>query len=204
MQRCITTLLMKNVNIKQQFKNVISFFAIVGLLSMTSIVVLPIGKAHAIKSLLVVPGSINTTTSLGIAASPFYESNVSKLIGQRVVSTANGITPQIEYTNIENGTIKGVGNVTNLQTWTDTSRSPRIIYGVGQGIITTADGQDMATWIGYGIGRSNINGTITYHDIILFNTNSTGRLAFLKNIEGLHIAEADGNKRTTKIYEWKS
>ncbi|MGA7042879.1 MAG: hypothetical protein WBY71_04350 [Nitrososphaeraceae archaeon] len=195
---------MKNVNIKQQFKNVISFFAIIGLLSMTSIVVLPIGNAHAITSLPVVPSSINTTTSLGIAASPFYESNVSKLIGQRVVSTANGITPQIEYTNIENGTIKGVGNVTNLQTWTDTSRSPRIIYGVGQGVITTADGQDMATWIGYGIGRSNINGTTTYHDIILFNTNSTGRLAFLKNLEGLHIAEADGNKRTTKIYEWKS
>ncbi|MGA9171380.1 MAG: hypothetical protein WBZ20_14675 [Nitrososphaeraceae archaeon] len=195
---------MKNVNIKQQFKNVISLFAIVGLLSMTSIVVLPIGKAHAITSLPAVPSSINTTTSLGIAASPFYESNVSKLIGQRVVSTANGITPQIEYTSIENGSIKGVGNVTNLQTWTDTSRSPRIIYGVGQGVITTADGQDMATWIGYGIGRSNINGTITYHDIILFNTNSTGRLAFLKNIEGLHIAEADGNKRTTKIYEWKS
>ena len=204
MQRCSTPLLMKNVNIKQQFKNVISFFAIVGLLSMTSIVVLPIGKAHAITSLPAVPSSINTTTSLGIAASPFYESNVSKLIGQRVVSTANGITPQIEYTNIENGTIKGVGNVTNLQTWTDTTRSPRIIYGVGQGVITTADGQDMATWIGYGIGRSNINGTTTYHDIILFNTNSTGRLAFLKNLEGLHIAEADGNKRTTKIYEWKS
>lgn len=204
MQRCNSPLLMKNVNIKQQFKNVISLFAIVGLLSMTSIVVLPIGNAHAITSLPVVPSSINTTTSLGIAASPFYESNVSKLIGQRVVSTANGITPQIEYTNIENGIIKGVGNVTNLQTWTDTSRSPRIIYGVGQGVITTADGQDMATWIGYGIGRSNINGTTTYHDIILFNTNSTGRLAFLKNIEGLHIAEADGNKRTTKIYEWKS
>ena len=204
MQRRNSPLLMKNVNIKQQFKNVISFFAIVGLLSMTSIVVLPIGKAHAITSLPAVPSSINTTTSLGIASSPFYESNVSKLIGQRVVSTANGITPQIEYTNIENGTIKGVGNVTNLQTWTDTSRSPRIIYGVGQGVITTADGQDMATWIGYGMGRSNINGTTTYHDIILFNTNSTGRLAFLKNIEGLHIAEADGNKRTTKIYEWKS
>ena len=203
MQRCSTPLLMKNVNIKQQFKNVISFFAIVGLLSMTSIVVLPIGKAHAITSLPAVPSSINTTTSLGIAASPFYESNVSKVIGQRVVSTANGITPQIETTYIKNGTIKGVGNVTNLQTWTDTSRSPRIIYGVGQGVITTADGQDMATWIGYGIGRSNINGTITYHDIILFNTNSTGKLAFLKNLEGLSIASENGNKIIQKIYEWK-
>jgi hypothetical protein len=208
MQRCSSSLLTKNVNIKQQFKNVISFFAIVGLMSMTS-VVLPIGKANGITSLPVVPTSINTTTSLGIAASPFYESNVGKLIGQRVVNTANGFTPQIgyEYTTIENGTIKGVGNVTMLQTWTnaapEASRSPRIIYGVGQGVITTADGQDMATWIGYGSGRSNINGTITFHGINFFNTNSTGKLAFLKNLEGLNISEVDGNKQTTKIYEWK-
>jgi hypothetical protein len=209
MQRCNSPILMKNVNIKQQFKKVISFFAIVWLLSMTSIVVLPIGKAHAITSLPVIPSSINTTTSLGTAASPFYESNVGKLIGQRVVSTANGNTPQIgyEYTTIENGTIKGVGNVTMLQTWTnaapEASKSPRIIYGVGQGVITTADGQDMATWIGYGTGKSNINGTITFHGINFFNTNSTGKLAFLKNLEGLNISEVDGNKQTTKIYEWK-
>jgi hypothetical protein len=201
MQGCNNSaLLMKNIIVKQQFKNVISFFAIVGLLCMTIIVVLPIGKAHAIASL---PSSINTKTSLGIAASPFYESNVGKLIGQRVVSTANGITPQIEYTSTENGTIKGVGNVTNLQTWTATISPLRINYGVGQGVITTADGQDMATWTGYGVGKFNINGTTTYHDIIFFNTNSTGKLAFLKNLEGLHISEVDGNKRTAKIYEWK-
>jgi hypothetical protein len=76
-------------------------------------------------------------------------------------------------------------------------------HDVGQGVITTADGQDMATWVGYGIGRSNINGTITYHDIILFNTNSTGKLAFLKNLEGLSIASENGNKIIQKIYEWK-
>jgi hypothetical protein len=201
MQGCNNSaLLMKNIIVKQQFKNVISFFAIVGLLCMTIIVVLPIGKAHAIASL---PSSINTKTSLGIAASPFYESNVGKLIGQRVVSTANGITPQIEYTSTENGTIKGVGNVTNLQTWTATISPLRINYGVGQGVITTADGQDMATWTGYGVGKFNINGTTTYHDIIFFNTNSTGKLAFLKNLEGLHISEVDGNRRTAEIYEWK-
>jgi hypothetical protein len=201
---------MKDVNIQQHFKNVVSFFAIVWLLSMTSIVVLHIGKAHAITSLPAVPSSINTTTSLGIAASPFYESNVSKLIGQRVVSTANGTAPQIETTYIKNGTIKGVGNVRDLHTWTNTapvppatSRFPGMNHDVGQGVMTTADGQDMATWSGYGIGRSNINGTITYHDIILFNTNSTGKLAFLKNLEGLSIASENGNKIIQKIYEWK-
>jgi hypothetical protein len=202
MQKCSTSLLMKTVNIKQQFRNVISFFAIVGLLSMTSVVVLPIGKAHAITSSPVLPSNINTISSLGISASPFFESNVS-------------ITPQIEHTGIkgfqnvtnliENGTIKGVGYVTNSQIWTDASRLIKgaFDYGVGHGVITTADGQNKATWIGYGVGRSNVNGTITYHDVIFFNTNSTGKLAFLKNLEGLHISEVDGKKRTTKIYEWK-
>ena len=169
---------------------------------MTSIVVLPIGKAHAITSSPAVPSSINTKTSLGIAASPFYESNANKLIGQKVVSTANGIAPQMETTTIENGTIKGVGNVTNFYTWIDTVRSSRLVYGPGQGIITTADGQDMATWTGYGAG-SIINGTITYHDIIVFATNSTGKLAFLNNLCGLDISEADGTKRVSKIYECK-
>ena len=209
MQRCNSPLLMKNVNIKRQFKNVVSFFAILGLLSMTSIVVLPIGNAHAITSPPAIPRSFNATISLGIAASPFYESNAGKLIGQRVVSTANGITSQIgyEYTTTENGTINGVGNVTMLQTWTnaapEASKSPKTIYGVGQGVITTADGQDMATWTGYGIGRSNVKGTIIFHGINFFNTNSTGKLAFLKNLEGLNISEVDGNKQTTRIYEWK-
>ena len=71
MQRCNSPLLMKNVIIKQQFKNVISFFAIVGLLSMTSVVVLPIGKAHAITPLPAVPSGVNTTTSLGIGSQSF-------------------------------------------------------------------------------------------------------------------------------------
>ncbi len=116
MQKYSSHLLMKSVNIKQQFRNIISFFAIVGLLSITSVAVLPIGKAYAITSSPVIPSSINTTPSLGISASPFFVSNVS-------------ITPQIEHTGIkglqnvtnliENGTIKGVGNVTNSQTWTD-------------------------------------------------------------------------------------
>lgn len=105
--------------------------------------------------------------------------------------------------SIENGTIKGVGNVTNIATWTNTFRSPTINYGVGQGVITTSDGQDMATWTGYGVGKSNIKGVMTYHDIIFFNTNSTGKLAFLKNLTGLHTSEVAGNKQTAKIWEWK-
>ena len=74
---------------------------------------------------------------------------------------ANGTPPKIEQSIIENGALKGVGNVTNIETWTNTFKSPTIVYGVGQGIITTSDGQDMATWTGYDIGRSTIKGVIS-------------------------------------------
>ena len=200
---------MKNSNIqKQQIRNVVLLSVIVVLLSITSIIiVVPIEKGDAISSSPSVVSSnnnSNATTSLRlITTSPFYESKDGKVIGQRIVSTGNGTTPQIEVSVIENGTIKGVGNVTNLGTWTNTFRSPRINYGFGQGVITTADGQDMATWTAYGVGKSNTNGVITYHDIIFFNTNSTGKLAFLKNLTGLHTSEVNGNKQTTKIWEWK-
>jgi hypothetical protein len=203
---------MKNSNIRKlQIRNVVLLSVIVVLLSITSIiiVVVPIEKGDAISSSTSVISSnnnsnSNATTSLGlVATSPFYESKVGKIIGQRIVSTGNGTTPQIEVSVIENGTIKGVGNVTSLGTWTNTFRSPRINYGFGRGVITTADGQDMATWTGYGVGKSNIKGIITYHDIIFFNTNSTGKLAFLKNLTGLRTSEVDGNKQTTKIWEWK-
>jgi len=56
---------------------------------------------------------------------------------------------------------------------------------------------------GYDIGRSNAKGIIIYHGITLLNTNSTGSLAFLKNIEGLYTTEVDGNKQTSKIWVWK-
>jgi hypothetical protein len=200
---------MENSNIrKQQIRNVVLLSVIVVLLSITSIIiVVPIEKGDAISSSpSVIPSNNNSnaTTSLGlVASSPFYESKDGKVIGQRIVSTGNGTTPQIEVSVIENGTIKGVGNVTSLGTWTNTFRSPRINYGFGQGVITTADGQDMATWTAYGVGKSNTNGVITYHDIIFFNTNSTGKLAFLKNLTGLHTSVVDGNKQTTKIWEWK-
>jgi hypothetical protein len=136
---------MKNSNIrKQQIRNVVLLSVVVVLLSITSIIiVVPIEKGDAISSSpsVVSSNNNNATTSLGlITTSPFYESKDGKVIGQRIVSTGNGNTPQIEVSVIENGTIKGVGNVTNLGTWTNTFRSPRINYGFGQGVITTADG----------------------------------------------------------------
>jgi hypothetical protein len=198
---------------QRQSKNIflLSYIALSIFLStvyLLSIATIDIDKVQAISSTIT---NNNTTTvrslnnnevkSLGIIESPFYESDIGKVIGQRIISSSNG-SPQMEQSIVESGVIKGVGNVTNLQTWIDTFKSSSIFYGSGQGIITTPDGQ-MATWTGYDTGRSNNNGIIIYHGITFFDTNSTGKLAFLKNIEGLHTTEVDGNKQMTKIWQWK-
>ena len=125
---------MKNNSIQQQIRNAVLLSAIVLLSIIISTVV--IEKVQAVTSFSsVIPSgnhnnnkttsdNRNSTGSLGlIAATPFYESNVGKIIGQRIVGTANG-TPQIEHSIIENGTLKGVGNVTNLGTWISDLKSP--------------------------------------------------------------------------------
>jgi len=138
--------------------------------------------------------------SLVVAQSPFYESKVWKLMGQAVSDSA---APQVQVSVVENGTMKGVGNVTNLETWWDTYKTPTIINALGRGILTTKDGQ-MATWTAQDVGRINLNtGVTTFNGIMFFNTNSTGSLAFLNNLAGLHITQTDNSMRTTKIWKWK-
>jgi hypothetical protein len=40
----------------------------------------------------------------------------------------------------QNANIKGIGNITNLATWTNTFKTAKIVYGVGKGVITTENG----------------------------------------------------------------
>ena len=186
---------------------------IICLLVYLTIILLPLdGKGSQVAAAISNMSSNSTTAiiskakiptinnSLVVAQSPFYESKVWKLIGQAV---SNSAAPQVQVSIVENGTMKGVGNVTNLETWWDTYKTPTIINALGRGILTTKDGQ-MATWTAQDVGRINLNtGITTYNGIMFFNTNSTGSLAFLNNLAGLHITQTDNSMRTTNIWEWK-
>ena len=186
---------------------------IICLLVYLTIILLPLdGKSSQVAAAISNMSSNSTTAiiskakiptinnSLVVAQGPFYESNVWKLIGQAV---SNNAAPQVQVSIVENGTMKGVGNVTNLETWWDTYKTPTIINALGRGILTTKDGQ-MATWTAQDVGRINLNtGITTYNGIMFFNTNSTGSLAFLNNLAGLHITQTDNSMRTTNIWEWK-
>jgi hypothetical protein len=52
---------------------------------------------------------------------PFYQAKITKVISQRVLDTSTSKSlPLVELSTIQNGIIRGVGNVTNLATWTNT------------------------------------------------------------------------------------
>ena len=194
-----TTLILAEANMIREL--------IICLLVYLTIILLPLdGKGSQVAAAISNMSSISKAkiptinNSLVVAQSPFYESKVWKPIGQAV---SNSAAPQVQVSVVENGTIKGVGNVTNLETWWDTYKTPTIINALGRGILTTKDGQ-MATWTAQDVGRINLNtGVTTFNGIMFFNTNSTGSLAFLNNLVGLHITQTDSSMRTTKIWEWK-
>ncbi|HEY7777104.1 MAG TPA: hypothetical protein VIA09_01065, partial [Nitrososphaeraceae archaeon] len=90
---------------------------------------------------------------------PFYKGTSAKLLSQKVLDTTSNGLPQIELTTVQDATIEGVGNVTNLATWTITYKTPKTAYTTGKGVIT-ADNGDMATWIASDVGQADDKGVI--------------------------------------------
>ena len=97
---------------------------------------------------------------------------------------------------------------TDVGTYTSVLREGGVIYGKGQGIVTTRDRHEMATWTGRGIGRFTGSGKISFRGSLFFQTPSAakegGKLSFLNNLVGVFEYEVDemGNC-SSKVWEWK-
>jgi hypothetical protein len=84
---------------------------------------------------------------------------------------------------VDQGFLKGVGNVTNNQTYTDTYLSDKLLQHIGNGTFETPDGQSIA-WISSSIGRP-VDGRWVFYEIILFNNTQSKSLSLLNNSIGL-------------------
>ena len=118
---------------------------------------------------------------------------------QRVVDV-KGRT--METTVMASGSLKGV-QVTETLTYVANPTSKGVLHGVGNGIITTEDG-DIVTFTGEGIGAFDASGVLKWRGAIFFDTSSDGKLGSLNNIVGVFEAQVDaqGNFRD-KTWEWK-
>jgi len=110
-----------------------------------------------------------------------YNSNTSEFLGSKTISSTPYRITEAHY--IENGFLNNVGNVTNNQTFWDTYLSDELALGRGNGIIETADGQNIS-WVSSDIGRMIDNEWIFY-GIILFNNTRSESLSILNNSMGL-------------------
>lgn len=125
-----------------------------------------------------------------------------KVTSQRVLDVTGGI-PKIETSFSNIGNHKGI-ETTEIGTYSASPRSGGAMYGEGQGVIMTKDGQDMATWTGQGVGRFTSPGKIRFTGSLFFSASSNGKLAFLNNLVGVFEYESDEQGNTSsKVWEWK-
>ncbi len=121
-----------------------------------------------------------------------------KRIVRRVLST-DPLTAEVSFE--DSGNMLGVAT-SGIGTYTSVVRPDGSIYGEGQGLMTTPDGEGI-TWKGSGAGKFGPGGAISYRGILYYRTASQ-KLARLNNACGVFEYEVDAAGNTTsKVWEWK-
>src|SRR5215216_5525435 len=126
-----------------------------------------------------------------------------KMTGERVLDVQ---IPKMETSFTMEGNYRGT-LCTDVGTYTSVLREGGVLYGEGQGIVTTKDGQGIATWTGQGIGRFIGPGRVSFRGSLFFRTPSMsqgGKLSYLNNIVGVFEYEVDeAGNCSSKTWEWK-
>ena len=125
--------------------------------------------------------------------------STGKRTGRRVLSVDGGFTVEVSFE--ANGTMLGV-QCKEIGTYTSTSRPDGTLFGEGQGVLITPEGE-VVTWKGSGVGVLSGGGSANYRGAVYYSTASA-KLASLNKIAGVFEFEgdADGNTRS-RIWEWK-
>jgi len=115
-------------------------------------------------------------------ADAIYSANKTKDLGSKNISS----TPYLvtESRASDQGFLKGVGSITNNQTYRSTHLSDKLIQSTGNGTFETPDEQSIG-WITSSIGRL-VNDSWVFDGVILFNNTQSKSLSFLNNSIGVH------------------
>jgi hypothetical protein len=123
-----------------------------------------------------------------------------KVSSQRVIDVKG---PTMETSVTASGKLRGVQVIETL-TYVAKTSSKGVLHGVGNGIITTTEDGDLATYTGEGIGRFDASGVLNWRGAIFFEASSEGILGFLNNIVSVFEAEVDAQGNfSDKTWEWK-
>ena len=127
---------------------------------------------------------------------------ISETNGKRVVRRVISVEPQtVEVSFEDSGEVLGIP-VTGMGTYTAVVRGDGAIFGQGEGLNVTQDGEGL-TWTGAGMGKFGAGGAISHRGMLFFRTTSE-KLARLNNSCGAFEYEVDAAGNTvSKVWEWK-
>ena len=114
-------------------------------------------------------------------ADAIYNANKTMSLGSKNISLTP--YPVTEDRASDQGFLKGVGNVTNNQTYISTHLSDELRQSKGNGTFETPDGQSIA-WISSAIGKP-VDDRWVFYGIRLFNNTQSESLSLLNNSIGL-------------------
>ena len=124
-----------------------------------------------------------------------------QITGMRVLPD-EGVGPRVEVSFQASGTLLGTPE-SDMGTYVSVTRSDGTLFGDGQGVVVTDDGE-MAAWRAQGAGRFTGHGTaVSWRGAVYYQTNSE-RLARLNGVAVVYEFETDENgKVAAQFYEWK-
>ena len=122
--------------------------------------------------------------------------------GRRLVRRVISIDPPTAEVSFEDtGQMLGIPT-TGMGTYTSTIRTDGSVFGHGQGLSMTHDGEAI-TWNATGVGKFGPGGSVSYRGMLFFQTASQ-KLARVNNACGAFEYEVDASGDTiSKIWEWK-
>jgi len=129
--------------------------------------------------------------------------SAGKVTGMRMLPGDDYRYLKMEVSFQETGTIFGIDG-TNMGTFTAFERVPGQVYGEGQGIAASTDGET-AIWNGHGVGGMTGQGmAMSFRFSVAYQAGQDGKLARLNNVLVVGEQEIDdaGNTKTT-YWEWK-
>src|SRR3972149_3690080 len=92
-----------------------------------------------------------------------------KITGRRVLRNDDS-TLRVESSQQGTGQILGT-KYTTMATYSSVMRNSGTLYGEGQAIIMTEDGESM-TWVGQGVGIPKGKGGVSFRGAVYFDTSS--------------------------------
>ena len=124
-----------------------------------------------------------------------------KVTNRRVLPSESGM-PTVEVSFQATAKLYGI-DVMEMGTYRSVMKPGGGIYGEGQGLIVTTDG-DAATWRGAGVGKPTGKGmSVSYRGAVYYETTSP-KLSRLNNLCAVFDYEVDDAGNTHSILsEWK-